>query len=263
MYRKVQQLIKPHFLPKSVKYHPPNNIPDQWIFDQVVTSRGKIATRYWLHPENPGHKTVLLVHPYDIQAKDFYLRSGHPEMYHKMGFHVLIFDFNGFGESENTDLHFEKDILEIAQHYYKIWKINQMVIHGISFGAAMTILAMKQPHPFHRAIIEGSLDKMPHYFKARKIKLYYLIKILHTLIPSLENTNSYDFQIQYIRDLKKILFIYTTEDDLTTISMGKKLIGNCPVAADLVILKGDHMEAITEDPILYREAIFNYINVKD
>ena len=94
MYRKFQQFIKPLFLTKSVKYTPPTDIHQHWISSHVETSRGSIATRYWLHQKNPEHKTVILVHPYDIQAKDFYLTSGHPELYHKMGFHVLIFDFN-------------------------------------------------------------------------------------------------------------------------------------------------------------------------
>ena len=43
---------------------------------------------------------LVLAHPMGKSAKGFWLRHGHAELFRRAGFHVLAFDFNGYGESE-------------------------------------------------------------------------------------------------------------------------------------------------------------------
>src|SRR6476469_9428 len=51
------------------------------------------------HPEG----AVVLAHPMGTAAKGFWLKQGHGDLLRNAGFHVLAFDFNGFGESESVN----------------------------------------------------------------------------------------------------------------------------------------------------------------
>ena len=58
--------------------------------------------------------TIILAHPYLADAKLFFLRRGHAEMYLKLGFDVFLFDFNGFGESPFLNFEYEEDLTQIS-----------------------------------------------------------------------------------------------------------------------------------------------------
>jgi pimeloyl-ACP methyl ester carboxylesterase len=55
--------------------------------------------------------TLVLAHPMGKAAKGFWLRHGHAELFRRAGFHVLVFDFNGFGESEAVSFDYPSDAL--------------------------------------------------------------------------------------------------------------------------------------------------------
>ena len=43
----------------------------------------------------------MCAHPMGVEAKGYYLKHGHGMALRQGGFNVLLFDFNGFGESGN------------------------------------------------------------------------------------------------------------------------------------------------------------------
>jgi uncharacterized protein len=68
------------------------------------------------------------------RGKRIWLKQGHAELLRKSGFHVLAFDFNGFGESESANF-------DYAGHYLRD-RVNAPVgVIGCSFGAGYAICA--------------------------------------------------------------------------------------------------------------------------
>ena len=53
---------------------------------------------------------VLLAHPMGKDAKGFFLRDGHARFLRENGFKLMLFDFNGFGESEEGNFSYMEDV---------------------------------------------------------------------------------------------------------------------------------------------------------
>ena len=64
-------------------------------------------------PEAKG--AVLLAHPMGTAAKGFWLKQGHAELLRRAGYHVMLFDLNGFGESSSTTMDYPLDVLAAGQ----------------------------------------------------------------------------------------------------------------------------------------------------
>jgi predicted alpha/beta-fold hydrolase len=132
----------------------------------------KIVGSYYM-PQDVTNNThvVILAHPYLAAAKSFFLKENHVREYKKYGYGVVIFDFNGFGESAFIDFDFYKDILSVYAWTKKELNPDVIAVHGISFGASQILRAAgRNKLPGIKIIIENCLDKSIHYFKVRNIR---------------------------------------------------------------------------------------------
>ncbi len=250
---------KRKFLGRGSQYSIPTDIPTYW--HHVILNEGerKLAVRYWSADCDDG-KVVILMHPYRKEAKDYFLHTGHADFYHQLGFHVVIFDANGFGESEDIDFNFGEDVRMIYNFCHQKWNIHLLTGHGISFGGAVLIngLAGNVCH-FDKAIIENCLDHAAHYYKSRNRSLYFISLFLFPFVPSANRFFSYYRRIREVKKPGKLLLIYCKIDDLTTVSMGRRLQQNMKVQGELHVLEGNHMEAITRDTEKYFNLLRNYL----
>jgi hypothetical protein len=253
-----KKFLKSIFFKKAKEYIQPQGLDNKWVSVQIPFAAGHLATRYWKQ-EDKNHPIVILIHPYHKDAKDYFLHSGHPELYYESGYHVVIFDFNGFGESDDLHFEFEKDIIHVASHYKALWNASEVCGHGISFGAAMLIKSLVVPHPLNKAIIENCLDATPNYFKKRSIPLYILMKILFFAFPTWKKSNTYTHIISSIKNPDSLCLIYSEEDRLTTPTMGKMLASKSNIPVQYHLLKGNHMESIKKDTERYKTAIMDYL----
>lgn len=202
---------------------------------------------------------VFLSHPYLADSKQFFLRSGHAQMYLDGGFHVVIFDYNGFGESKFSDFNYAEDFSIVVKHFRNKFPDTLFFGHGISFGASNLINYTNDPsHQLDKIIIENCLDSNLTYYKKRNIKLYYLMKALMKVFPFANKNHDYSKGVQSIKNISEALFLYNTDDTLTTIEMGEKLQKNCAVPSQMVIFGGKHLEAFVTEPERYKNTVSNY-----
>lgn len=208
-----------------------------------------------IHFEHNSDILVILNHPYRTEAKDYYLDSGHIEIYKSLDCDVLIYDFNGFGQSDDVDMKLWKDTQAVAQYVKKNMDYGKVILHGISLGASQAINACDMDLGIDTLIIESCLDKNASYFLKRNKKIYVLLTALTIVVPFLLPKTSFLREIKRLRSLKKVIFVYGEDDDLTTIDMGKQLYERCPMASEFHILKGGHLELHTKDPSRYIEVL--------
>ncbi len=121
----------------------------------VVMSSGYKAHAVFLYAPKPSSKTAVVVHGYKMRAEAMlhiaFLYN------HDMGYNVLLPDLYGHGRSEGDHIQMgwedRWDVIRWADVAHQLFatKKGEMVLHGISMGAA-TVMA-------------ASGEKMPSYIK--------------------------------------------------------------------------------------------------
>lgn len=195
---------------------------------------------------------VILCHPYLSDAKQYYLKNGHAEVYLALGFNVILFDFNGFGESSFHNFSYEEDIALVVKDGQTKNPNLPIYGHGISFGAANIIVyaAMKNSS-FDKIIIENCLNSNLNYYKVRKKSIYYLMKGMMKVFPKINKNHDYTIQIGKNAVKREVLFLYNTDDSLTTIEMGHQLAASCRSPYQFEVFAGQHLEAISKERSRY------------
>ncbi len=203
---------------------------------------------------------IILSHSYLAEAKKFYLTRGHAQMYLDQGFEVVIFDFNGFGESPFVDFDYCGDLTAVADFIQKSNPGKPVFGHGVSFGASHTITyGTAADNVFQRIIIENCLDSNLSYYRKRNIKLHFMMLSLMKIFPAVNKDHNYINGIKNLKNIKRALFIYNTDDDLTTIKMGEQLCEACNVTASMEIFSGQHLQAFQKNPDKYTEKVISFL----
>lgn len=93
-----------------------------------------------------------------VMAKGFWMKYGHAEMLRQAGYHEMVFNLNGFGESTSTTIGYPLDILSAGLELL-------ITVLGASMGAAMSVCAMAQiEHPFKAAVLESAFPTLLHFW---------------------------------------------------------------------------------------------------
>ncbi|MBC7885822.1 MAG: hypothetical protein H7X99_10125 [Saprospiraceae bacterium] len=256
------QLIHKILLPRGRTYDSDKTLEAGW---EKVTLEGENKKKISVLFQKPDKKTikgvVLLSHPYVSDAKQFFLKSGHAEMYLKNGFMVIIPDFNGFGESPFQNFDYTTDLVTVGNFFTRTYHDIPFFGHGISFGASNLInYCTTSNHILDKIIVENCLDSNLSYYKNRNQRLFFIMKGLMKIFPSLNKHHDYTKSISQLKHTRDILFIYNLEDTLTTIHMGKQIMTNCVLPCHMEIFKGKHLEAYVNEPVRYREIIVAFLS---
>jgi uncharacterized protein len=190
-------------------------------------SRARLGALFGPSLSGPGTGNVLLAHPMGVDAKGFFLRNGHARFLRESGFNVLLFDFNGFGESEEGDFGYMEDVLAGGRELARRAPGLPMAVVGTSFGGAWAICALsRQDHGFSCAVIEGAFTTLKEFWR-RYPAANLVLSALSALLPDLERSLRPIAQIKALRGLRRIMFVYGGGDRATPAEMGKRLFDAC------------------------------------
>ena len=162
------RLFKKPFFGRFMRpWHWPENIDqNQWRRLRIESQSGARLSALL----GPAHTTeakgaVLMCHPMGAAAKGFWMKYGHAEMLRHAGYHVMLVDLNGFGESDSTTMDFPLDVLAAGQALQSLYPGLPVAVLGASMGAAMSVCAMADPmHPFKAAILESAFPTLLHFW---------------------------------------------------------------------------------------------------
>ena len=100
----------------------------------------------WLSPGKPGQGAVILLHGLRGDRRDMVSRA---EFLRARGYSVLLFDFQGHGESRGSRLTFgdleSRDVTAAIQYVHHKLPDEQVGVIGVSLGAAAFVLAEERP----------------------------------------------------------------------------------------------------------------------
>jgi pimeloyl-ACP methyl ester carboxylesterase len=100
----------------------------------------------WLSPGKPGHGAVILLHGLRGDRREMLSRA---EFLRARGYSVLLFDFQGHGESRGSLITFgdleSRDVTAAIQYLHHKLPNEQVGVIGVSLGAAAFVLAEERP----------------------------------------------------------------------------------------------------------------------
>lgn len=216
-------LRKPFFGRFEVPWTWPQAIPQQgWEAVSIPVSAQHTLAGYWKSAEN-AKATVVLAHPMGKSAKAFWLRYGHADLFIANGYNVLIYDANGFGESQGFSFQYPNDIYAagvFAQN--KAPELNVGLI-GASFGAAWGLCSLAQAnHPYKMAVLEGVFPTLPEFWKHYPVA-HAVLQASNIVVPKFNRELNPLRKSGQIKQKPPILLMYSESDIYTPPIFGHKL----------------------------------------
>ncbi len=198
--------------------------PSQWLRQSVSSPSGATLSTLLARAHTPQAKgAVLMAHPMGVVAKGFWMKYGHAELLRRAGYHVMVFDLNGFGESSSTTMDFPLDVLAAGQALQARYPGLPVAVLGASMGAAMSVCAMAQPgHPFKAAVLESAFPTLLHFWSRYPIPKLG-IQLSKLLYPAGERRLRPTHAAQHLVGSPPMLMIYGEADEFTPVKDGKLL----------------------------------------
>lgn len=238
---------------------------------QLTSADDLQLSAIYLPAEKDEKKTAIVAHGYMGKAEDM---AEYAELYHNLGYNVLVPDARGHGSSEGDYIGFgwdeRKDYVKWIQEVLKKTNSDEsIVLHGVSMGAATVMMTSGEKLPDNvKAIIEDC------GYTSAKDELSYQLKEMFNLpsFPLIPMTSlvtkvraGYFFgEADAVKQLKKnktpMLFIHGDKDDFVPFYMLDEVYAATDAPKEKYVVAGaGHAQAMSKDPAKYKETVENFI----
>jgi len=210
----------------------------------------------------PARGVVVCAHPMGFACKGFWLRHGHAQALLDAGFHVVAFDFNGFGESPSTNFDFPGDVTSVGRWARAAFP--GLPVHALtaSFGAINTLSAIDETDfPFDKVVAEACPPTLPDFWKAYPFA-HAVLNISRRISPQGELRLRPVHHLANMRDVD-VLLIHSHGDRWTPVHFGDALqqAASRPERIQRLILdKADHTHGMRDEPQRYWSAVLEFFN---
>lgn len=206
---------------------------------------------------------VLLCHPMGTAAKGFWLKHGHAELLRAAGYHVMLFDLNGFGESSSTTMDYPLDVLAAGQALQARYPDLPVALLGASMGAAMGLCALAlAQHPFKAAVLESAFPTLLHFWRPYPLPRLG-IQLSRLLYPAGERRLRPLHAAQRLVGRPPLLLIYGEEDRHTPLADGQQLHAALTAATQCEFWQvpgADHTLAYVAQPEAYARRVLEFLD---
>lgn len=257
-----QILRKPFFGRFEVPWIWPQAISkEDWEAVTIPLTGQQTLAGYW--KSAPAAKaTLVLAHPMGKAAKAFWLRYGHADLFLKNGYNVLIYDANGFGESEGFSFDYPNDVYHAGIYAQKRTPELNVGLIGASFGAAWGLCSLaKDGHPYKIAVFEGAFPTLPEFWKHYPVA-HAMLKVSNTLLPKLNqelNPLAKSTQVKY---QPPILLMYGEKDIYTPPEFGHRLkvgLDHVTKVEIKIFADAEHTYIYRDFPEQYSECVIPFL----
>ncbi len=206
---------------------------------------------------------VLLCHPMGTAAKDFWLKHGHAELLRAAGYHVMLLDLNGFGESSSTTMDYPLDVLAAGQALQARFPDLPVALLGASMGAAMGLCALAlAQHPFKAAVLESAFPTLLHFWRPYPLPRLG-IQLSRLLYPAGERRLRPLHAAQRLVGRPPLLLIYGEEGRHTPLADGQQLYAALTAATQCEFWQvpgADHTLAYVAQPEAYARRVLEFLD---
>ncbi|WP_420455874.1 alpha/beta hydrolase [Rubrivirga sp.] len=169
---------------------------DEWDSVLVPKPDGTALAGLFGRAEGRARGVVVCTHPYKRVGKGFFVEHGHARPLRAAGYHVLLVDFGGFGESRQTSVLFPRDVLAAGEEAARRCPGLPVGYLGVCFGGVYGACAFSTPgHVYRAAILDSPYESALHALAAmqkdvsrpRRFEFQKaLVRVFHPLFPMLD-----------------------------------------------------------------------------
>lgn len=255
------QLKKPFFGRFMKDWRWPAGISEErWERHSIASDTGsRLAAALHRVPQARG--VVVCAHPMGTAAKGFWLRHGHARALLDAGFHVLAYDFNGFGESPSTTFDYPRDAIAAGRYARSLFP--GLPVHALcaSFGAMNTISAIDDPaFPFDTVVAEGCAPTLAQFWKAYPFAHAFL-QASRLFAPATERRVRPVAHLHAARKPIPLLLIHSRADRWTPVAFGDELAAAAPPGwplRRLVLERSEHTHGWRDEPDRWLPAVLGF-----
>lgn len=247
---------------------------DQQDFEEMELTAydGLKLQGYFLKAKEPTNKTVVLAHGYLGRGSDMGLYGQY--YYEELGYNVFFADSRGHGDSEGDYIGFGWDdrldfIDWTDQLIEKLGPDTEIVMHGVSMGAATVLMATGEQLPENvKAIVADSpYTSVYDMFAYQMKRMYHLpaIPILPTTSMVTKMQAGYSLtEASALDQVKKaevpILYIHGNADTFVPTRMTEELYENTKSDAEIMTVdEAGHGEAFVLAKDKYIEKLNGFL----
>lgn len=251
----------------NLKAPPAPNFPSEdWTlesFDGLKLHAKKFS------PAETSNHWAILIHGY---GRDGTFAYDYAEEYLKRGWNVLIPDLRAAGESEGTFITMgaleSRDIVLWSEKISSDNPDAKIIIHGVSMGAATTLLtAAQEPKNLCAVVEDCGFTSAYEMFTAQIEKIFDLPE--YPVMPCANIVCKFKTgvkisdaaPIEVVDKIKvPILFIHGDADKLIPLEMMERLFDKAVVPKEKFIVEGaGHADAKSTNPDAYFDKIFKFL----
>lgn len=223
---------------------------------------------FWTDPDS--HKWLIAVHGYTGRRQDMQDVAG---FYGLQGYNVLTPDMRAHGESQGKYIGMgwldRKDVLGWIQYVIDLDDQAEIILHGISMGAATVMMTSGEELPPQvKGIVEDCgytsvwdifSDELSYLFHLPDFPILYAADGIAWLRAGYEFKGASALE-QVKKSQVPILFIHGSEDNFVHTDMVYELYEACQSPKEILVIQGaGHGEAYKMDPNLYFDTVFTFL----
>ena len=228
----------------------------EWVAEQdyeeieLTSDDGLKLQGSLLEAEEPTNKTVVLVHGYLGRGTDMGLYAEY--YYETLGYNVFFADMRGHGESEGDYIgfgwHDRLDVIDWTDLLIeKLGPDTEVVVHGVSMGAAAVLMASGEhmPEQVKAIVADSPYTSVYDLFAYQMKRMYHLpaVPILPTTSAVTKMRAGYSLtEASALDQVKKaevpILYVHGEADDFVPTRMAEELYENTKSDAEIMKVEG-------------------------
>lgn len=218
-------LRKPFFGRFEVPWRMPEGEKEgRWQRVSIPSPTGAHLAGLVAEAEGDPAGTLVLAHPMGKAAKGFWLRYGHAALFRRAGFHVLAFDFNGFGESGAVSFDYPSDALAAGKFAQARYPALPVGLVGASFGAGWGMCSMaREGSPYRAAVLEGVFPSLPDFWRHYPVA-YACLRAAQFVWPTMERNLRPESDAARIVGNPDVLLIHGDADPFTPPAHGERVL---------------------------------------
>lgn len=260
------RLLKLPFFGRFMKpWRWPLDVPRDRYERAEVPSRSGAALRVLLRrtPTETASGVVLFAHPMGLAAKGFWLKYGHADAFLARGYHVVAFDFNGFGESPSANFDYPGDVISVARYVRRRFPGQRVVLVGASFGAMRSLeAAAEEPGLFDAVVAEAAAPTLPDFWKHYPLP-YAVLQASRWIVPAWEKRLRPELLLSRAKALPPTLLIHSRADRWTPPGFGDRIeraaAGRGRVDR-LIVDHAEHTHAFRDSRDAYVARVFGFLD---
>jgi pimeloyl-ACP methyl ester carboxylesterase len=219
-----------------------------WLAGAVRTSR---------HARARG--VVLLCHPFLKYGMHYFFNHGYHEWLAEAGYHVVGFDFKGFGRSTVGGVSFAEDVIAMGEWAQDHWPDLPVHVLGASFGAFHALHAIATGRTAFASVLCDSVPATVARFFGRGVTGAVMRGVSTSRWAEATGTRPIFRALPLPRDLPR-LFLFGGADPYITPAEVEHLRAMCGAIHVRVFPDCGHLEVRQACPGAYRGVILGFLD---